>query len=87
MFIDQEDGVQSTYLRSVFVVITLLKCQFLPSFFSSFSFWYTKMGGAWKVRLFDFYACPGKQLDKKYQNLPKERERERERQLGLKRQY
>ena len=47
------------------------------------------MGGAWKVRLFDFYACPGKQLDKKYQNLPKERERERERerQLGLKRQY
>ena len=38
------------------------------------------MGGAWKVRLFDFYACPGKQLDKKYQNLPKERERERERE-------
>ena len=48
------------------------------------------MGGAWKVRLFDFYACLGKQLDKKYQNLPKqkrERERERERELGLKRQY
>ena len=41
------------------------------------------MGGAWKVRLFDFYACLGKQLDKKYQNLPKqkrERERERERE-------
>ena len=33
MFLDQEDGVQSAYKRSMFVVITLLKCQFLLSFF------------------------------------------------------
>lgn len=31
-------------------------------------FWYARMGGAWKVRLFDFYACLAKQLDKEKSN-------------------
>lgn len=38
-----------------------------------FFFWYATMCGAWKVRLFDFYACLAKLLDKEKSNLPKQK--------------